>query len=232
MVVIILGDDLSQGQGIVTASPTDSPRTANGARRLKPIAFVLIVVVIGSCAAEAAAPRASSAPSSSYAVPATRQPLTTDPESPVAQDTENDVLVAQGSRLFASTDREYPGSPAYGQILVTDSADAPWKVFEQTQGLRVENSMASFPIPADQVTGRGHSLLITVATLHGHNELQWLLDGATSFSPADSFPLLSDVVDVRSFGAHEAGGLVRVQRSGPDRHPPRHVVQDAAHAGL
>ncbi|MGP0032681.1 MAG: hypothetical protein ACLPVF_19530 [Acidimicrobiales bacterium] len=141
-------------------------------------------------------------------MPAARQLLTTDPDSTVAHDTENDVLVAQGTRLFASTDQwEYPGSPAEGQILVKDSAHAPWKVFEQTQGLRVEDSMASFPIPADQGVGHGHSLLITVATLHGHNELQWLLDGATSFSPADSFMLPSDVVDVRSFGAHETGDI-------------------------
>ena len=169
---------------------------------------MVAAVVTGSCDAGAAAPHTSSAPSSFYAVPAARQLLTTDPDSTVAHDTENDVLVAQGTRLFASTDQwEYPGSPAEGQILVKDSAHAPWKVFEQTQGLRVEDSMASFPIPADQGVGHGHSLLITVATLHGHNELQWLLDGATSFSPADSFMLPSDVVDVRSFGAHETGGV-------------------------
>jgi hypothetical protein len=171
------------------------------------MAFVMIVVAAGlsgSSSAGATVPRTSSG----YAVPAVRQPLTTDPSSPVAHDTENDVLVAQGARLFASTDQwEYPGSPAHGQILVKNSAAAPWKVFEQTQGLRVEDSMASFPIPQDQGMGRGHSLLITVATLNGHNELQWLLDGARSFSPADSFPLPSDVMDVRSFGAHQTGGV-------------------------
>ena len=191
------------------ASPPGSPRAATAASRVTLIGLVLILgaVVTGSCGG-ATAPRTTSAPSSSYAVPAARQPLTTDPESPVAHDTENDVLVAQGTRLFASTDQwEYPGSPEEGQILVKDSANAPWKVFEQTQGVRIEDSMASFSIPADQGMGSGHSLLITVATLHHHNELQWLLDGATSFSPADSFPLPSDVVDVRSFGAHESGGV-------------------------
>ena len=171
------------------------------------IAFVMVVVaagVAGPSGAGAVVPRNSSG----YTVPAIRQPLTTDSASPVAHDTENDVLVAQGARLFASTDQwEYPGSPTYGQISVKNSATAPWKVFEQTQGLRVENSMASFPIPRDQGMGRGHSLLITVALLNGHNELQWLLDGARSFSPADSFPLPSDVMDVRSFGAHETGGV-------------------------
>lgn len=184
---------------------------ALASRRPERIASVLAVVamvVAGSSGAGATAARSSSAPSSSYAVPAARQPLTTDPQSPVAHDTETDVLVSQGTRLFASTDQwEYPGSPATGQILVKDSAHASWKVVEQTQGLRVEDSMASFTIPADQGLGRGHHLLITVATLHGHNELQWLLDGATSFSPADSFPLPSDVSDVRSFGAHEVGGV-------------------------
>ncbi len=192
-------------------APTDSRRAATGARHPEVIAFVLLVVAVvvtGSGGATAAGRRTSSTPSSLDAVPAARQPLTSDPDSTVAHDTENDVLVPQGRRLFASTDQwEYPGSPAYGQILVKTSAHAPWKVFEQTQGLRVEDSMASFQIPPDQGSGRGHSLLITVATLHGHNELQWLLDGATSFSSADSFLLPSDVEDVRSFGAHESGGV-------------------------
>ncbi len=171
------------------------------------IAVVMIVVAYGLSGSSSAGALIPGTPSV-YAVPAVRQPLTTDPASPVAHDTENDVLVAQGTRLFASTDQwEYPGSPAHGQILVKNSANTPWKVFEQTQGLRVEDSMASFPIPQDQGMGRGHSLLITVATLNGHNELQWLLDGAKSFSPADSFSLAADVMDVRSFGAHEIGGV-------------------------
>ena len=192
------------------ASSTGTPSAAViSARRLTTIASLLVVitaVVSESCGAQAAAPHTSS--SFSDAVPAARQPLTRDPDSTVAHDTENDDLVAQGARLFASTDQwEYPGSSTAGQILVKNSARAPWEVFEQTQGLRVEDSMASFPIPPDQGLGPGHSLLITVATLHGQNELQWLLDGATSFSPADSFPLASNVVDVRSFGAHESGGV-------------------------
>jgi hypothetical protein len=148
------------------------------------VLVVVTGVVTGSCEAAATAPH----PSSSYAVPAARQSLAPDPDSSVAHDTENDDLVAQGARLFASTDQwEYAGSPAEGQILVKSSAHASWKVFEQTQQLGVEDSMASFPIPPDQGLGRGHSLLITVATLRRHNVLQRLLDGATSFSTADSF---------------------------------------------
>jgi hypothetical protein len=191
----------------VIAALRCSPGATDRGAGMTIIALVLMAVVAGlsaSTSAGAIVPRASS----TYAVPAVRQPLTTDPASPVVHDTETDVLVAQGARLFASTDQwEYPGSRAYGQILVKNSAKAPWKVFEQTQGLRVEDSMASFPIPRDQGMGRGHSLLITAATLDGYNELQWLLDGAKSFSPADSFPLPSDVTDVRSFGAHEIGGV-------------------------
>jgi hypothetical protein len=38
-------------------------------------------------------------------------------------------------RLFATTDQwEYPGRPPYGQILVKDSSNDPWKVFEPTRG--------------------------------------------------------------------------------------------------
>jgi hypothetical protein len=141
-------------------------------------------------------------------VPAARQPLTTNPESPVANDTETDAIVPHAGRLFASTDQwKYPGRPAYGQILVKDSANSPWRVFEQTQGLRVEDTLDSFAIPADQGLGPGHSLLITEAVVDGRTELQWLLDGADSFSPGNSYVLPSDVTDVRAFGAHESDGV-------------------------
>jgi len=86
-------------------------------------------------------------------VPAARQPLTTDPASPVSHDTEVMALAGQGGRLFAATDQwEYPGSPAYGQVLVKDAAVAPWRVFEGTRSLRVQ-AIDSFPIPADQGLG-------------------------------------------------------------------------------
>ncbi len=153
---------------------------------------------------KAATPRAAG----DYAVPATRQPLTTDPQSPVAHDTETDAIVAHSGRLFASTDQwEYPGRAPSGQILVKDSATSGWTLFEQTQSLRVEEALNSFPIPADQGLGPGHSLLITHAVVDGRSEIQWLLDGATAFAPSDSYVLPSNVADVRSFGAHQTGGV-------------------------
>ncbi len=146
--------------------------------------------------------------SSAYGVPAVREPLTTNPQSPVAHDTETDVLVAHAGRLFASTDQwEYSGPSDSGQVLVKNSRRGPWKLFERTQGLRVSVALDSFPIPRDQGLGRGHSLLITEAVLDGRPELQWLLDGAKSFAPANSFALPASVADVRSFGAHESGGV-------------------------
>jgi hypothetical protein len=146
-------------------------------------------------------------PPAEYAVPAVREPLTTDAASPVAHDTETDALVAQDGRLYATTDQwEYHRPFPHGQILVKDSATAPWKVLEETQGLRVEDTMASFPIPANQGLGPGHSLLITEAVIDGHKELQWLVDRASSFAPANHYTLPSDVIDVRSFGALESGG--------------------------
>ncbi len=101
------------------ASSTGTPSAAViSARRLTTINSLLVVitaVVSESCGAQAAAPHTSS--SFSDAVPAARQPLTRDPDSTVAHDTENDDLVAQGARLFASTDQwEYPGSSTAGQI--------------------------------------------------------------------------------------------------------------------
>jgi hypothetical protein len=143
-----------------------------------------------------------------YAVPAVRQQLTTNAESPVTHDTETDALVAHDGRLFATTDQwEYSSRSPAGQILVKDSARSPWKVFEQTQGLRVSEALDSFEIPSDQGLGPGHSLLITHAVIDGRSEIQWLLDGAKPFSPGDSFRVPSNVIDVRSFGAHESGGV-------------------------
>jgi hypothetical protein len=146
--------------------------------------------------------------SSALAVPAVHEPLTTDSESPVAHDTETDAIVAQSGRLFASTDQwEYAGPSPAGQILVKNSASSPWTMFEQTQTLRVEESLASFAIPDDQGLGSGHSLLITHAVVNGRSQLQWLLDRAIAFSSGDSFEVASNVIDVRSFGAHESGGV-------------------------
>ena len=145
--------------------------------------------------------------SATYSVPALREPLTTDAASPVAHDTETDALVEHDGRLYATTDQwEYPGPFPHGQILVKDSAAAPWRVLEETQGLRVQDTLASFTIPAGQGLGPGHSPLITEAVIGGRHELQWLVDRASSFAPADSYVLPSDVIDVRAFGALESGG--------------------------
>jgi hypothetical protein len=163
------------------------------------------VLAVGACGGGGPTPAASPAAAVTREVPAAREPLTTDSQSPVAHDTEIDALTAHSGRLFAATDQwEYPGPSGYGQVLVKDSADSPWRVFEQTQSIRVQ-AIDSFAIPADQGLGPGHSLLITQAIVNGRSELQWLLDGASSFSPADSFTLASGA-DVRSFGAHESGG--------------------------
>ena len=161
------------------------------------------LAVLGETSLEAAA-----GASPHYDVPAMLQPYTTDTNNPVIHDTETDALVDQDGRLFASTDQwEYTSPTPAGQILVKDSARAPWNVFEQTQGLRVQDTLASFKIPADQGMGPGHSLLITQADLHGVQVLQWLLDDANGFTTKASFVLPSNTTDVRSFGAHEAGGV-------------------------
>jgi hypothetical protein len=133
--------------------------------------------------------------------------LTTSSESPVAHDNEVIALAAQSGRLFAATDQwEYSGPSAYGQILVKNSSNSPWTVFEQTQSTRVQ-AVDSFPIPGDQGLGPGHSLLITQAIVNGRSEIQWLLDGATSFTSGNSYALASTGDDIRSFGAHESGGV-------------------------
>ena len=146
-------------------------------------------------------------PSSTVAVPAVRDQLTTSSRSPVAHDNEIMALAPQSVRLFAATDQwEYSGPSAYGQILVKNSPNATWKIFEQTQSTRVQ-ALDSFPIPGDQGLGPGHSLLVTQAIVDGTSEIQWLIDGATSFAPQDSFALASPNAAVRSFGAHESAGV-------------------------
>ncbi len=159
-------------------------------------------------AATAATPGRTDAESrvASYAVAAQRQPLTTSSTSVVAHDTELEALVPHSGRLFAATGQwEYPGAGAHGQVLVKKSKTSPWTIFEKTQSLRVQ-ALDSFPIPSDQGLGPGHSLLVTQAIVAGHSVIQWLLDGANSFSLRDSY-VLPPGADVRAFGAHEAGGV-------------------------
>src|ERR1035438_3552466 len=145
--------------------------------------------------------------SDGYAVPAVRESLTNDSTSPVVHDNEVMALAAHAGRLFAATDQwEYQGPSAYGQVLVKDSSSSPWRVFEQTQSSRVQ-ALDSFPVPADQGLGPGHSLLIPQAIVDGRSRIQWLLDGAKSFPPANSYALPSTADAVRSFGAHESDGV-------------------------
>lgn len=142
-----------------------------------------------------------------FTVPAVREPLTSVRDSSVVHDVEVMGLATHDGRLFAATDQwEYRGRSAFGQVLVKRSRSAQWKVVEETGSTRVQ-AIDSFPIPADQGLGPGHSLLITQAIIDGRSELQWLLDGATSFSPDDSFVLPGEGAEVRSFGAHESGGV-------------------------
>ena len=142
-----------------------------------------------------------------FVVPAVREPLTSNPRSPVVHDTETNAIVAHSGRLFAATDQwEYAGPSPAGQVLVKRSAKSGWSVFEQTQSLRVQ-ALDSFTIPRDQGIGAGHSLLVTQATVNGRSEIQWLLDGATSFAPSNAYALPSTRADVRAFGAHEADGV-------------------------
>lgn len=137
-------------------------------------------------------------------VAARRDPLTTDEASVVVHDNEVMALAAQSGRLFAATDQwEYPAPGAAGQVLVKDSPSGPWRIFEQTQSLRVQ-AIDSFPVPPDQGLGPGHSLLITQAIVHGQSQVQWLLDDATSFT---SSYVLPRGADVRSFGAYESQGV-------------------------
>lgn len=174
------------------------------------LSLLVLGVAAASCSSAPTSTRSSGvAPSgSAYSldVAAQREAYTTDQKSPVIHDTETNALVPQGRRLFAATDQwEYPGPDAYGQVLVKDSANGPWRVFEQTQGLRVE-ALDSFSIPSDQGLGRGRSLLVAQAVLDGRSVVQWALDGAPAFAPANAYTLSSPSDDVRAFGAHEADG--------------------------
>lgn len=173
---------------------------------------IVAVTVVAGCSSSTGMVRTrtsgagSAATAGAVGVAAQREAYTTDQSSTVIHDTETNALVAQGHRLFAATDQwEYPGPNAYGQVLVKGQATGRWRVFEQTQGLRVQ-ALDSFSIPADQGLSAGRSLLVTQAVLHGRSEVQWALDGAHTFARSDSYELSSASNDVRAFGAHEAGG--------------------------
>jgi len=167
---------------------------------------MLVTVCVPLAGPAAATATTARGPGASYAVAAQRQPLTTNAKSPVAHDTETEALVAHSGRLFAATGQwEYPGPSAFGQVLVKKSKTSPWTVFEQTQSLRVQ-ALDSFPIPSDQGLGPGHSLLVTQAIVAGQSRIQWLLDGATSFSLSHSY-VLPPGADIRAFGAHESDGV-------------------------
>ena len=173
------------------------------------VAVVFVLAATSCSGGGAARPGGPTAPGASgvYAVPAVREPLAASRQSPVAHDNEVIALAAHSGRLFAATDQwEYPGPSAYGQVLVKNSSHSPWRVFEQTQSTRVQ-ALDSFPIPRDQGLGPGHSLLITQAIVGGRSEIQWLVDGAPSFTPGNSYVLASAGADIRSFGAHESGGV-------------------------
>lgn len=172
------------------------------------LGVALLITVCATAAGAATATTAQAAstrePGAADAVSAQRQPLTTNAESPVAHDTETEALVAHSGRLYAATGQwEYPGPSAFGQILVKKSKTSPWTVLEQTQSLRVQ-ALDSFPIPSDQGLGPGHSLLVTQAIVAGHSRIQWLLDGANSFTQSYVLPTGTDI---RAFGAHESGGV-------------------------
>ena len=81
---------------------------------------------------------------------------------------------------------------------------APGGSSSRPRSSRVQ-ALDSFPVPADQGLGPGHSLLITQAIVRRRSRIQWLLDGATSFTLASSYALPSAADAVRSFGAHESG---------------------------
>ena len=196
------------------------------------MAMVVIVCVPLAGAATATASEATVVRGSgaSYAVAAQRQTLTTNAKSPVAHDTETEALVTQSGRLFAATGQwEYPRPSAFGQVLVKNSKISPWTVFEQTQSLRVQ-ALDSFSIPSDQGLGSGHSLLVTQAIIAGQSRIQWLLDGANSFSLQRLLrsPRRRRRPCVR--GARGGRGVVRVRRGPPDRRAPGSLVAESPHA--
>ena len=165
----------------------------------------MLLVACLLCALSPGESSATSRSTGAYAVPAVREPLTTNARSTVIHDTETNALVAHAGRLFAATDQwEYPSPSAAGQVMVKSSRSGPWTVFEQTHSLRVD-ALDSFGLPADQGLGTGHSLLVTQAIVGGHSRIQWLLDGARSFT--NSYALPSNQDEVRAFGAHESGGV-------------------------
>jgi hypothetical protein len=169
-------------------------------------ATAALLVSAGAVGFTSSASPAGGVTASRYAVPAVRHPITTNPRSDVAHDTEVMALVGHSGRLFAATDQwEYPGPSPAGHVLVKNSPKGPWRSFEQAESGRVQ-ALDSFHVPRDQGLGGGHSLLVTQAVIDGQSRLQWLRDRANSFSRRNSYALSSPAAKVRAFGTHEDGG--------------------------
>ena len=123
-----------------------------------------------------------------YAVPAAREQLTTNPRS--RSPTTPRPWRSSPTRGVCSRRRTSGSTRVVGvrSGLRQDSRSGPWTVFEQTQSLRVQ-ALDSFRFPLTRVSDPGIRCWSRRRSSTGRSRIQWLLDGARSFSPS-SYTLL------------------------------------------
>jgi len=139
-----------------------------------------------------------------YLVPATLETFVQDGTDIPSNNTEIMHLTTHRGRLYAATGQWMAEQIDGAQVLVKETADAPWRVFERFAVVRVD-AMESFTIPADLNNGTPVEVLITQArrgtsqaAAEEAQQIMWLRDDETSFG--NEFSLGTPNASVRSFG--------------------------------
>ncbi len=140
-------------------------------------------------------------------VPATMESFATGPAAPT-NNTEILHLVSHGRRMFAATGQWMSPRTDGAQILVKETASAPWRVFDRFAVLRV-TMLESITVPARHNRGRRTQVLLTQGRRGpppaAPTQLLWLQGDAERFDGAFALPRQDQV---RAVGARaEADGF-------------------------
>ncbi len=131
-------------------------------------------------------------------LPATMESFDAGPAAPT-NNTEILHLVSHGRRMFAATGQWMSPRTDGAQVLVKETATAPWRVFDRFPVLRV-TMLESITVPARHNRGRRTQVLLTQGRREtpGPTQLLWLQDDAERFEGAFALPRQDQV---RAVGA-------------------------------
>ena len=128
---------------------------------------------------------------------------------------------------------EYPG-PSVSKARYWSRTQRPVRgsVFEQTDSHSRPGAGLLLDTELIRVSGPAIPCSSPKPSSPGRSRIQWLLDGATSFAPHNSFALASPNAAVRAFGAHESDGVWAIYAGvGPTGILAGNLVTDQPHPG-